>query len=72
MTSHSESDSTPGHACNDPALEAQSMFTKLLMQVQGAKEALKALQARFNAFFQEFDFLCTPCVMVPPFDVKTR
>ena len=43
-----------------------------LLQVQEAQKSLEALQARFKAFFQEFDFLCTPCVMVPPFDVGIR
>lgn len=41
-------------------------------EVQEAQKSLEALQARFKAFFQEFDFLCTPCVMVPPFDVRIR
>lgn len=27
---------------------------------------------RFTAFFQDFDLLCTPCVMAPPFDLDIR
>ena len=40
--------------------------------VHEAREGLAALQARVNKFFQKFDILCTPCVMVPAFDVSTR
>ena len=42
------------------------------VQVEEAREALKALRHRVHTFMAKFDLFCSPCVMMPPFDVTIR
>ena len=41
-------------------------------EVVNAQLARTALYSRVNGFFQDYDLLVTPTVMVPPFDVEIR
>eukprot|EP01008_Symbiontida_sp_HLA12_P001977 NODE_323_length_985_cov_287.425754_g319_i0.p1 GENE.NODE_323_length_985_cov_287.425754_g319_i0~~NODE_323_length_985_cov_287.425754_g319_i0.p1 ORF type:complete len:279 (+),score=49.21 NODE_323_length_985_cov_287.425754_g319_i0:81-917(+) len=41
-------------------------------QIEAAHQEQRELMGRVDQFFSEYDILCTPCVMVSPFDATIR